>query len=138
MDKESKGYRSHNSYRSLANSTSTSYSKELKLNHGLYKLPLPRVWNKQWFYQILIAGFEQAAQRSSMALHGPSQLSPAGSLKVNANVGPKGLSGSNSPRLGTSSPRTEGTLSPWFPSSYQSSATNSPPQGRPLQGHKYF
>lgn len=72
------------------------------------------------------------------------RLTPSATPKLTSTGGsPRGYSAAGSPKLlsGTTSPtkhRMDGqrqiALSPWYPSSQLSSASNSPPRGRPLPG----
>ncbi|KAL2495747.1 hypothetical protein Fot_39504 [Forsythia ovata] len=82
---------------------------------------------------------KKAGQRFSITPYLTPGLTPIGTPKVistSATPGRYSAAGSPQRTSGTTSPRTQyggrGSLSSWYPSSQQSSATNSPPRGRPV------
>lgn len=83
-----------------------------------------------------------AGQKFSTTPHITPRLTPAATPKITSTSGsPRKYSASGSPKLmsGAASPTKplfEGhiAMSPWYPSSQQSSAANSPPRGRSMPG----
>ncbi|XP_072951462.1 uncharacterized protein At4g15545-like [Typha angustifolia] len=83
-----------------------------------------------------------AGQKLSIPSHITSRLTPTATPSVTSACGsPRGFSTAASPKVtsGATSPTKTGlggyiAMSPWFPSSKQSSAANSPPRARPLPG----
>ena len=83
-----------------------------------------------------------AVQRFSVTPYITPRFTPSGTPKITSTVGfPRGYSAVESPTKtsGATSPTKSvydgrGGLSSWYPSSQQSSATNSPPRARPLPG----
>lgn len=79
-------------------------------------------------------------QKFSITPHITPRLTPAATPKITSTYGsPRGYGGSPKLTSGASSPtkpRFDGhvAMSPWFPSSKQTSAANSPPRGRLVPG----
>lgn len=87
-------------------------------------------------------GSRNVSQKYTMVPYVSPRLTPNATPKAVSTVSsPKGFSAAVSPKMasGATSPtkRTEGQVpySPWYPSSQLSSATSSPPRGRPLSGN---
>ncbi|XP_072955700.1 uncharacterized protein At4g15545-like isoform X2 [Typha angustifolia] len=91
---------------------------------------------------LFVTAMRNAAQKFSIAPRVTPRITPKATPKVISTAGsPRGFSTAGSPKLtsGATSPtkpRYEGqfTMSPWYPSSKQSSAASSPPRGRPIPG----
>ncbi|KAL0398997.1 UNVERIFIED_CONTAM: hypothetical protein Sradi_2243000 [Sesamum radiatum] len=139
---ESNGYTKYHSYSGSIDSASINddvprFSSNIGNDHTDY---------------FLVTVSKQAGQRFSITPYITPRLTPTGTPKViSASVSPRRYSAAGSPQRtsGATSPTTQyegrGSLSSWYPSSQQSSATNSPPRARPppartsrIDGKEFF